>query len=82
MVHYFCVPCYVKIFINCHIDRNGAFMEAVKNINDFKRFVELNREKLYANAENADDIVLDDEWMQEDQWDEIYKQWENKGGNI
>lgn len=57
-------------------------MEAVKNINDFKRFVELNREKLYANAENADDIVLDDEWMQEDQWDEIYKQWENKGGNI
>lgn len=57
-------------------------MEAVKDINDFKRFIELNRDKLYANAENADDIVIEDEWMKEDQWDEIYKQWEKKGGNI
>ena len=23
---------------------------------------------------NADDIPIDDEWMQEDEWDEIYKQ--------
>lgn len=53
-------------------------MDAVKSINDFKRFIELNRDKLYANAENADDITLDDEWMQEDQWDEIYKQEEKK----
>ena len=54
-------------------------MEAVKNINDFKRFVELNREKLYANAENADDIVLDDEWMQEDQWDDKKYAWKSIG---
>ncbi len=40
---------------------------------DFKRFIELNRDKLYANAENANDITLEDEWMQDDQWDEIYK---------
>lgn len=58
--------------------RKGAFMDAVKSINDFKRFIELNRDKLYANAENADNITLDDEWMQEDQWDEIYKQEEKK----
>ena len=57
-------------------------MEAVKDINDFKRFIELNRDKLNANAESADDIVIEDEWMKEDQWDEIYKQWEKKGGNI
>lgn len=57
-------------------------MEAVKDINDFKRFIELNRDKLYANAENADDIALDDEWMQDDQWDEIYKQGEKKDGKI
>ncbi len=40
-------------------------METVKSINDFKYFIELNRDKLYANAENADNITLDDEWMQE-----------------
>ena len=57
-------------------------MEAVKDINDFKRFIKLNRDKLYANAESADDIAIEDEWMKEDQWDEIYKQWEKKGGNI
>ena len=49
-------------------------MKMVKEINDFKRFIELNRDRLYASAEKADDIALDDEWMQEDQWDEIYKQ--------
>lgn len=57
-------------------------MKMVKEINDFKRFIELNRDRLYASAEKADDIVLDDEWMQEDQWDEIYKQGEKKDGKI
>ena len=55
-------------------------METVKDINDFKRFIELNRDKLYANAENANDIALDDEWMLDNQWDEIYKQGEEKDG--
>ena len=49
-------------------------METIKDINDFRRFLEMNRDRLYANAENADDISLDDEWMQENQWDESYKQ--------
>ena len=57
-------------------------MTMVKEINDFKRFIELNRDRLYASAEKADDIALDDEWMQEDQWDEIYKQGEKKDGKI
>lgn len=57
-------------------------METVKDINDFKRFIELNRDKLYANAENANDITLDDEWMLDNQWDEIYKQGEKKDGKI
>lgn len=47
-------------------------METVKDIKDFKRFIELNRDKLYASAENANDIAIDDEWMQDDQWDEVY----------
>lgn len=57
-------------------------MEAIKEISDFKRFLQTNRDKIYANAENADDISVDDEWMQEDQWDEIYKQGEKRDGKI
>ena len=55
-------------------------METVKDIKEFKRFIELNRDKLYARAENANDIAIDDEWMQDDQWDEIYMQEERKDG--
>ncbi len=57
-------------------------METVKDIKDFKRFIELNRDKLYAGAEKANDIAIDDEWMQDDQWDEIYMQEERKDGKI
>lgn len=57
-------------------------MEAVKSIKDFKHFVEVNRDKLYASAENSGDITLDDEWMQENQWDEIYSQGEKKNGEV
>lgn len=57
-------------------------MEAIKNIDDFKRFLRTNKDKLYANAENADDLSWDDEWMQEDQWDEVYKLGEKKDGKI
>lgn len=57
-------------------------MEAVKNVNDFKRFIELNREQLHANSVKAEDISINDEWMQEDQWDEIYKQEENQNGKL
>ena len=39
-------------------------------MDNFKRFVELNREKLYTNSVKADDISVNDEWMQENQWDE------------
>lgn len=57
-------------------------MEPIKDIKDFKHFLETNRDKLYAIAENADDISLNDEWMQENQWDEIYNQGEKKDGKV
>ena len=57
-------------------------METVKDIKDFKRFIELNRDKLYASAENANNITIDDEWMQDDQWDEVYMQEEKKDGKM
>ena len=57
-------------------------MEAIKDRSDFKRFMELNREKLYAKAIKSGDIKLDDEWMQEDQWEELYKQEEALNGKL
>lgn len=57
-------------------------MEPIKDIKDFKHYLEINRDKLYAIAENADDISLNDEWMQENQWDEIYNQGEKKDGKV
>lgn len=48
-------------------------MESIRNIQNFKRFLELNKDKLYAIAEDANSIRIDDEWMQEDIWDEIYE---------
>ena len=57
-------------------------MEAVKDIKDFKHFIEMNRDKLYAIAEDANNITIDDEWMQDEQWDEIYMQEVKKNGKI
>lgn len=48
-------------------------------MDNFKRFVELNREKLYADSVKVDDISVNDEWMQENQWDEIYEMEEKIG---
>ncbi len=36
-------------------------METVKDIKDFKRFIELNRDKYICKAENANDMLIDDE---------------------
>ena len=46
-------------------------MELTKSINDFKQFLEINREKMFSNAERAEDISVNDELMQEDEWDDI-----------
>lgn len=67
------LKCYTKLSI-CTIGTyaGGTFMDTGKDVSDFKRFIELNWEKLYANSVKADDISVNDEWMQENQWDEMY----------
>lgn len=57
-------------------------MEAVKSVKDFKRILSMNRESLYNKSINAEDISVKDEWMHEDQWDEIYKQEETGNGQL
>lgn len=51
----------------------GNVMEKIKSVEDFKKFPEENRELLLSNAVNVDEITIDDEWMQETKWDEIYQ---------
>ena len=50
-----------------------AFMDSEKTINDFKKFIKENRDRLYDRSVSASDIPVNDEWMQENKWDEIYK---------
>ena len=51
----------------------GDYVDMIKSVQDFKEFVEANHDLLYSNAIKAEDIKEDDEWMQEDECDEIYQ---------
>lgn len=57
-------------------------MKAIKDVNDFKKFIKMNQEEFYEKIVKADDISINDEWMQEKQWDEYYKEGEEKNGKI
>ncbi|MCM1084178.1 MAG: hypothetical protein NC393_08765 [Clostridium sp.] len=47
-------------------------MESIKTVEEFKKFMEDNHDMIYSNAVDADKITLNDEWMQDDKWEEIY----------
>ena len=57
-------------------------MEEIKPVQDFKEFLKNNYDLLYSKAVKAEDIKADDEWMQEDEWDEIYKEEVSGHGKI
>lgn len=46
----------------------------IETVDDFKTFMEANREKMWSRARKAKDIPYDDEWMQDNVWDELYKE--------
>lgn len=54
----------------------------IKSVEDFKEFVKANHDLLYSNMVRAEDIKEDDEWMQEDEWDEIYQEEVSEHGKI
>lgn len=39
---------------------------------DFKKFISDNKTKIYANTPKVDSISLDDEWVSETEWDELF----------
>ena len=48
-------------------------MKEIETIQDFKQFLNTNRDKLREHAIKVEELPPEDEWIQEDEWDEIYK---------
>ena len=48
-------------------------MDKIKTVEDFKKFLNNNRDKLLDLAVNIKDLPPDDEWIQDDEWDKGYK---------
>lgn len=57
-------------------------MDRTESIKDFKSFLNSNREKLLDMAVAIKDIPADDDWIQDDEWDEIYKQEVLRDGKV
>ena len=48
-------------------------MDKIKTVEDFKKFLNNNRDKLLDLAIHIKDLPPDDEWIQDDEWDKVYK---------
>lgn len=48
-------------------------METIRTVEDFKRFMKKNHDTIHSRAIKAEHIPADDEWMKEDEWDNIYQ---------
>ena len=57
-------------------------MEKIETVQDFKRFLNNNRDKLLERTIRVEELPPEDEWIQDDGWDEIYKQEEIRNGKI
>ena len=57
-------------------------MDKIETVEDFKKFLSNNREKLLNSAVNIKDLPSDDDWIQDDEWDEVYKQEVIKNGKV
>lgn len=57
-------------------------MDRTELIKDFKCFLSANREKLRDVTVAIKDLPADDVWIQDDEWDEIYRQEVLKDGKV
>ena len=57
-------------------------MEKIETVQDFKRFLNDNRDKLLERTVRIEELPPEDEWIQDDEWDEIYNQEEIHNGKI
>lgn len=49
-------------------------IERVETIQDFKKFLSANCDELLQRAVNIEELPADDDWIQDNEWDKIYKQ--------
>lgn len=49
-------------------------MKKIETVQDYKCFLNNNRDKLLKQAIKIEELPTDDEWIQDEEWDEIYKQ--------
>ena len=57
-------------------------MDRAEIIKDFKSFLNADSEKLRGVTITMKDLSADDDWIQDDEWDEIYKQEVLRDGKI
>ena len=60
----------------------GELMDRAETIKDFKSFFNANCEKLREVTIAIKDLPADDEWVLDDEWDEIYKQEVIRDGKV
>ncbi len=57
-------------------------MKKIETVQDFKQFLNQNRDKLLEHVVKIEELPPDDEWVQDDEWDEIYRQEMVKNGKV
>lgn len=57
-------------------------VEKIETVQDFKRLLNNNRDKLLERTIRIEELPPGDEWIQDDEWDEIYKQEEIRNGKV
>lgn len=57
-------------------------MKKIETVQQFKRFLDSNRDKLFERAIKVEELPPDDEWIQDNSWDEVYKQEEVRNGKV
>ncbi len=57
-------------------------MADIRSVQDFKEFLKKNRELVQKKAIRIEDLPPDDDWILDDEWDEIYKQEVLKRGKV
>lgn len=49
-------------------------METIRTSADFKAFIDANRDLIKEKTVRIEDLPADDDWVNDDVWDEIYKE--------
>jgi hypothetical protein len=73
----------VKIIVySSGVSRKEDSMANIRSVEDYKEFLKENRELLHKNAVRIEDLPPDDDWILDDEWDEIYEQEVLKRGKV